>query len=841
MKRITRIKILVAVFAGLILIISHNTYAQTGSGQGRGQRPEGSASPRIGTLQGTIIDSQSREPLMYASIVLNRAQDSTMVSGAITNESGRFFMEELPPGTYFITVNFIGYTRQNFNGIRITFREPVYDMGTIEVEPSAQILSEVRVEAARSLMETGLDRRVINVGQELTAIGGTGLDIMQNIPSVAVDFDGNISLRGSSNVTILIDGRPSTLTGLSGSEALEQIPSEMIERVEIITNPSARFNPEGTSGIINVVLKKQRSPGYNGMVSLNAGSAGSYNGSLNFNYKYNKWNFFTNYSGRLSQMEHFGNTYRETLSSGVSNFMDQNMTGSNNHNSLNAQAGIDYSFNPYNTLTFSSRYSNWNRGMDNLTYYTLYQQLANPTNLILMDNETGMISNSFNHQVNFRRTYRQPVRELSADMNISTRNMDRSENFMQQFYNSDFQTPNGRNLQDRSQMDGNNWSFSSQLDYVHPLGNDRKFETGFRVQTNQLDSDFRFETQNDANNWMNNANRSNHFVYNQQIYSAYGIFATLLGSFSLQAGLRAEQTYTEADLRSTNDPVFKNQYLNFFPTLHLRRNFENNQALQLSYSRRINRPHNRVINPFVRYNSDYDVSYGNPYLNPEFINSMELGYTRYWKATTINPSIFYRHTEGMISQYRFVENLEGNDVTVNTFENLNKGVSYGTELILSQRFTSWFNINSTLSYFRSIIDGAQMDREADSYSWSGRMVGNMTLPGGWNVQMTGFYRSPVIMLQGEMDAMYSASAGVRKNILGNSGTISLNISDIFNTMRFSMYNYGDNFNMNSERWRTSRIISIGFTYRINEFDRRNNRRQRDSDNGNDQMDFDFEM
>jgi outer membrane receptor protein involved in Fe transport len=834
--------LLFSSFLLLLIMEASSLNAQTGTGQGQGRRPEGVAPPRIGKLQGTIIDSQSREPLMFASVVLNRSQDSTMVSGAITNEAGRFVMEELPPGMYFITVNFIGYPRKNFNGIRISMREPEVNMGTIEVEPAAQVLSEVTVEAERSLMETGLDRRVINVAQELTAIGGTGLDIMQNIPSVAVDFDGNVSLRGSSNVTILIDGRPSTLTGLTGTEALEQIPAELIERVEIITNPSARYNPEGTSGIINVVLKKQRRPGYNGMASLNAGSAGSYSGSLNFNYKYNRWNFFTNVSGRLSEMKHFGNTFRETQTDAAPSFMNQDMRGFNDMQSVNAQLGVDYSFNRYNTLTLSSRYSNWDRSMDNITQNIKYLQISNPNQLILMDNQSGMINNSFNHQVNFRRTFKEPIRELTADMNFSTRKMDRNERILQEFFTHDFQTPNGMNKWDRSRMDGNNWSFSSQVDYVHPLGKTTKFETGARIQANEIDSDFQHEIFSD-NTWTNNPRRSNHFIYNQQIYSIYGIYASIMGNYSLQAGLRAEQTFTEADQKNMEDPVNKNQYLDLFPTVHLRRNFTNNRALQLSYSRRVNRPNNRNINPFVRYDGDYDVSFGNPNLKPEYINSLELGYTHYWKTTTLNPSIFYRHTAGMISRYRTVENIDSKDVTVNTFSNLNKGVSYGSELIVSQRFTSWFNMNGTFSYFRSIIDGAIMEREADSYSWSARMVGNVNIPRGWNMQVTGFYRSPIIMLQGEMDAMYSASAGVRKNIWGNTGTISLNVSDIFNTMRFSMYNYGDNFSMNSQRWRTSRIVTVGFTYRINETERRNNRRQRDRDNdSNDQMDFDnFDM
>ena len=833
------------ILLSLLIWFPMDLISQPGQGQGR-RAGEGGTPPLIGKLHGTIVDSETGEPLMFASVVLNRESDSTMVSGAITNEQGRFVMEELPPGLFYITLNYVGYPRQNFNSIRITFREPEFDMGVIKVAPTAQMLGEVTVEAARSLMETGLDRRVINVGQELTAVGGTGLDIMQNIPSVAVDFDGNVSLRGSSDVTILIDGRPSTLTGLSGSEALEQIPAEMIERVEVITNPSARFNPEGTSGIINVVLKQQRRPGYNGMVSLNAGSAGTYSGSINLNYKLNNWNFFTNYSGRLSDTESFGNSQRQTFGGGSSNFMDQDITGNFGMDSHNAQLGFDYNFNPKNTLTLSSRYSNWNRNMDNLTEYMLYQDLTNPSSLFLMDNETDMLHNSFNHQLNFRRTFDQRHRELIVDVGFSTRTMDRSENFLQQFYEDNWNTPNGQSVLERSNMDGNNWSFTTQLDYVHPLGDDSKFETGFRTQVRNMDSDFLFENQVAPGLWENNLNRSNHFIYEEQIYAVYGMYATMLGNYSIQTGLRMEQTMAEGNQRTTGE-IYPKNYLNFFPTAHIRRNFENNQAVQISYSRRINRPHNRNINPFMRFSSEYEVSMGNPDLDPELINSYELGYTRFWKSTTLNPSIFYRNTNGSVTRFGRVVNdlpgMEGKEVTVMTFENLNQAISYGAELVLSQRVNGWWNINGTFSYFRNIVQGrgAQMDLQNDNYSWSGRLVSNMNLPGGWAVQVNGFYRSPIIWLQGEMDAMYSASAGVRKNVWGNTGTISLNVSDIFNTMRFSMHNYGDNFTMDMERWRTSRFITLGFTYRINEFERRRDRRDR-GNGDRDSMDFDdFDM
>ena len=835
----TNIRIL--FFSGLILslFISQNLYSQPGQRPATQQGERATAAS--GRLEGLVVDKTTGEPLMFASVVLKRETDSVMVSGSITNEEGRFAIEQLSSGIYFITINFVGYPAQSFNSIQLPPGVSTLNIGTIQMEAIANLLDEITVEGARSLMQTGLDRRIINVGQELTAIGGTGIDLMRNIPSVAVDFDGTISLRGSSNVTILIDGRPATLTGLTGSEALEQIPSEIIERVEVITNPSARFNPEGTSGIINVVLKQQRQPGYNGMASINAGSADRYNGSLNFNYKLNNLNFFANLSGRLSGGDGFGTSFRESrLDGGLINLMNQDLTFTETSNGASVQAGVDYSFDDQNTLTFSSQYNQRVRGSDDLTAYILGQNLSNPSSLFSMNNDNSMAHRSFTQQLYFRRTYDQPLRELIADISFSTRTIDRNENFLQQHFEQNFDTPNGQIIRNRSNLDGNNWSLSARLDYVHPLSETSKFETGFSAQTREMDADFVFENESSPSLWTINPNRSNHFLFDEQIIAVYGMYATQLGKFGVQAGLRAEQTFTTGDQLTGNYEVDQNNYFSLFPTLHVRRNMENNQAVQISYSRRINRPDNRNLNPFIRYNSDFDVSFGNPLLRPEFINSLELGYTRYWEQTTINPSLFYRYTQGMITQFREVRQIDGRDVTVTTPENLNRGISYGAELVISQNLSRWWSMNGTFSYFRNIVQGAQTELENDNYSWSGRLVSNMRLGRGWNLQVNGFYTSPIIMLQGEIDAMYSASAGIRKNIWDNRGSITMNISDIFNTMEFSTFNYGDNFFMNMDRKRTSRYISFGFTYRINEFQRRNNNRNQmmdDENGGGRMMDF----
>ncbi len=793
--------------------------------------------PALGKVGGLLLDDESGEPLMFASIVLFRERDSTMVTGSISDETGRFLIDRVPPGRFYMRVNYVGYPPLDVPGIGISPRSAEFDAGTIRLQPGSRTLSEVTVEAARELMEVGLDRRVFNVSQELTATGGTAIELMQNIPSVAVDFDGNVSLRGSANVTILVDGRPSGLTGLSGSEALEQIPSSMIDRIEVITNPSVRYAPDGTSGIINIVLKKERRSGYNGMLSLNASSRNRYNGSLNLNYKTGDVNFFANYSGRLSRTDGFGSSFRTSFLSDTT-FLDQQMDFENRMNSHNATLGLDYQMNRFNTLTFSVMYNSWERGGLNETDYSSLGSRLDPTGFFTRVSDDDMDHAGMNYSLNYRRSFPERNRELIADLVFSNRSMMRTEDNQQRFTDRNGSPEGSPGLMENTIMEGSNWLFSAQLDYVHPMGEDRKLETGGRAYLREMDSDFNFLGYDmEAQAWINNPGLSNRFVFREQVYSAYGIYSAMLGAYSLQAGLRMEQAFVQANQRTTQE-VFNNQYFSLFPSLHLRRNFENNRSAQLSYSRRISRPNNRVLNPFVSYSDPYDLSFGNPGLRPEYINSLELGFTRFWERLTLNPSLFYRHTDGMITRFR---TMDENGIAYSTWENLNTGISYGAELVASRQLASWYRLNGTFSYFRRIVEGGgpMAEMRNDSYSWTARVVNNFTLPRGWSAQLNAFYNSPVVMLQGEMREMYAADVAVRKNVLANRGTITLRLSDIFNSQRFRMYNYGDNFTIDMERVRNSRMLFLGFSFRINEFERNNNQRRRQQpgeDNG--MMEFD---
>ena len=786
-----------------------------------------------GLVFGQLVDGQSDEALMFASVVLHHVADSSMTGGSISDETGRFVIEQVPYGKYYIAISYVGYPRQTINDIHIRPEKPIHDTGILTIAPDASLLSEITVTASRELMEVGLDRRVFNVAQELTSVGGTAMDVMQNIPSVAVDFDGNVSLRGSNNVTILIDGRPSSLLGMSGSEALLQLPSDMIERVEVITNPSVRYDADGTSGIINIVLKKEKRQGYNGMITTNVSSNGRYSGSVNMNYFVGRVNVFGNYSGNISSTDGYGSNFSSSFLADTT-YMDQNMLFENDMNVHNLTLGVDFAIDNYNTLTASFGTNSRDRnGLNQIDYYSMDKSF-DIKDMFVRESESSMDNSGFQVNLSHRRTYTERFREWTTDLTFSSRSMLNAEENRQ--YTHPALGTDAQSLLQNTLSEGDNKMFRLRSDYVYPLGESTKLETGAQAYIRERGSDFAFfDFDHQMQLWGNNMGLSNYFIYNEQILSAYGIYSTMLGNYSLMGGLRVEHTSVQADQRTTGQQ-FDDNYFSLFPSFHIRRNLAGNQSVQLSYGRRINRPNERNINPFVSYTDPYNLSFGNPGLQPEFTNSLELGFARYGRRTTINPSIYYRHTSGMVTRFR---TMDEQGVAYTTFENLNTGISYGAEMVLSHRIADFWRANGTVSYFRRTVEGGnpQMQLRNDSYSWSARLMNNFTFSRGWTAQLSGFYRSPMVMIQGEMKAMYSADLAIRKTVLNNNGTITLRLSDVFNTQRFQMYNYGDNFTLDLERRRNSRMVFIGFSYRINDFDRRNQRRDRNAEDFGGDMDF----
>jgi outer membrane receptor protein involved in Fe transport len=827
----------ITVFLAILITASFSVFAQQGrpagatGAAGQGMVP----SDFTGTVRGKIIDKSNNEPVEYANIGFYRMRDSVLVTGGITNEKGEFNIDKVPMGRYYAEIKFIGYNTLKVDNFALHPRQIEVQLGDLMLAPASENLEAITVTGQRQMLQHNLDKKVFNVERDINAEGGTALEIMQNIPSVEVDMEGNVSLRGSQNVTILVDGRPSTYS------SIEEIPASIIESVEVITNPSARYDPDGLSGIINIVLKKRREPGYHGMVMFTAGTGDKYNGTLNFNYRQNKVNLFTNVSFRQFRMT--GQTISDrytNIDQPNESILLQDQDFLRNGQFISFRGGIDYFLNNSNTLTLSGGYNTRNFNVSDLTFtdITLFE-----TNDSYFRRNSGINDGgSYNFALNYRLVGKKQGQELTSDIFYNSNTGSNNNN---SFFNG-IEAPTSSDIYERSTSEslGDNLTFQSDL--VNPIGNGGRLESGIKASFRKQDSDY-ILSKYILNSWEYDALRSNNFVYSEQQYSAYAIYSNTLWSekLSYQGGLRVEKAFTTADQKATADEPIDREFLNWFPSAHIKWDINKKNSTQIAYSRRVSRPNMHFLNPFINYTDPLNLSAGNPMLNPEFTNSLELSYYYNLPKTRVSGTIYNRQTTDIIS--RFVD-VDEDGVAMSTFRNIDKSESLGIEAVLSQTFTQWWKMNGSASYNTIKLESDYLDaKSSKGDSWSARATSTWNLGKNIELQLNGNYRSPSVSVgggmrfwqsgggQGRTEEMYWFDLGMRMNVMNRKGTFTLRVSDIFNTMNFKSETWGPNFTSNIERTRESRVVWVGFSYRINEYRMRRERRSSGED-----MDMDME-
>ncbi len=799
-------------------------------------RPQGQQSemprPANGVIKGRILDEITEKPIEYGTVALIRLRDSALAGGTISDPQGYFRIDQLLPGRYFARVQFMGFETKTIKDIAIKPSDSEINLGVIKLKPTAASLAGVEITADREMMVNNLDKKIINVDKSIASIGGSAVDVMQNIPSVSVDADGNVSLRGSDNITILVDGKPTGLAEISSGDLLQQIPASSIESIEIITNPSVRYDPEGTSGIINIVLKKRSLQGVNGMVSFTAGTGERYNTSVNLNYRKNRVNLYAGYDNRLGKFNSTGVTERNTFDSGMSTLLLQNQTMKNWRDMHNFSAGVDYLLNDFNTLSFNfklRRMTFGNEG-DNRSY-TFSETLDTLRNFNRFSESARNIK-SYNYTVSYKRTFTTKGKELTADFIINDNEMKGSQDIVQAEFTSGY-NPEQPVLQ-FSDSRNTNMMYIAQANFAVPLENGSRIETGFKSSIKDITmrnalSDFSYP----INEWIPNESAINNFDYFEQIHAVYGIYSATFKKFKYQAGLRAEQLISESDIIQANDR-FSLSYLSLFPSVHMVYEMAKTQQLSVSYSRRVRRPDNRQLNPYVDYSDSLNIRYGNPKLKPEFVNSFELGWSNFWGKNSANATLFLRQTVGVINH---ITRLESPGVTSTTYENLNNGTSYGLELIGNREFARWMKANLNVSFFRSEIEGSKgLGIEgSESFEWMAKLNMNFPLRKDLNLSLAGNYNSPRTMAQGKMEEVYFADVALRYDFLKSKASLSFRVSDIFDSRRFNGETWGEGFAIKMNRKMESRVAYLGFTYRINNYNRQ---RERDRDNQNGDMEMD---
>jgi outer membrane receptor protein involved in Fe transport len=781
------------------------------------------AQPRVGTdlppgeqkfiVRGKVVDAETKLPLEFATVTLFNQSDSSLATGNITDEAGAF-MIETRPGRYFAKVEFLSYQTKTIGNIDLNRDEPVADLGTIALASDASMLIEVEVRAEKSQMQLSLDKKVFNVGKDLANTGGTAADVLDNVPSVTVDVEGNVNLRGSGNVRILVDGKPSGLIGISNTNGLRQLPANLIDRVEVITNPSARYEAEGMAGIINIVLKKDQQKGLNGSFDLTLGQPAEYGGSVNLNYRKNRFNFFTNYGLRYRKGPGMGSQYQESYTPDTTFITDQSREHEQGGWSNNIRFGADYFFNPKNILTtaFNYRWSNEDN-FSEIEYRDYLNNLDNPTGSTIRTDKEKEKEPNLEYALTYRKTFDREGREFTADLRFQDNNEEENSDFREQYFNPDGSPAGIADLLQRSNNKEGERNVIVQSDYVHPFGSNGKFEAGLRSGLRDIRNDYLVEEFSD-DAWETLTGLSNNFLYDENIHAAYAIFGNKVSRFSYQLGLRLEQSDVKTELLQTNE-INDRQYTNLFPSAHVTYDLPAQNAVQVSYSRRVRRPRFWDLNPFFTFSDARNFFSGNPDLDPEFTDSYEMGHIKYWEKGSLTSSVYYRRTTGVIERIR----TQTSNTTFNTFPvNLSTQDDYGLEFTWSfDPFKAW-RLNGNVNFFRSITDGKyeEQDFDADTYTWFGRLSSRLTLWKQVDFQANFNYRAPRKTTQGEQKAMYHLDLGFSKEVLKNNGTLTLSVRDLFNTRRRRFTTIDDDFFTEGDHQWRARQVSLTLSYRINQ-------------------------
>ena len=793
-----------------------------------------------GVLVGGVCDKNAK-PLTYASVYVLNVGDSTMITYAITDQEGKFVIDGIPFGKAFLKIEYFGYGTVYTQPFTLSQQNPVYKIQRIKMDQEATTLEGVEIVAQVEMLESNLDKTVFNVESSITTEGATAVEVLEEIPSVDVDMDGNVTLRGSENVTILVDGKPTHLT-------LDQIPANLIQSIEVITNPSARLEPDGESGILNVVLKKRKESGFNGMVSLrgsmelfrNKPKLGSYSGSLNFNYSYDKINFFFSYDFRGHNHYNGGTTDRRSWFGADTTRLFQENYGKFGGYNHNLRTGIDWSINAKNTLSFTFSYNN-NRNssfselsveddsvrMDELLPYEKYFQKSG--DLGKRNNYSGTIS--------YKKTFEKKGQELTADIYYTHNDRNSTDSTFQ-----DFEFPAGHlDVTQRSTTMDRNTNASAQMDFVTPVGKKGRIETGYKVSYRSVGEDYRYYEGDDSTEVALDPTRSNHFVFTEWINAAYFIYSTSFwDKLKLQAGVRGEIANTTSDLKSAGE-IHKRNYYNLFPTLHVRYDITKEHSLQVSYSRRVSRPNIWQLNPFLNVSDRQNYRCGNPDLQPEFVNSVELGYLMTIKKSSLSATLYYRHRNNIISRYTEIlqDTLEGEEhtYTLTTYRNLKSSQNFGIELVYGQQLWKFWRISLSGSFYRLIINSEENidDYLARDWTWRVRLNQTFNLPKDWQIQLNFRYRAPSITTgsmgwgsggvgQGKQSGNYGLDLGVKKSFLNKSLVVSLNIRNLVNSYRnkIETYSYRENYGYHaySVRERGRLNISLSISYKINNYKKR---------------------
>ena len=766
-------------------------------------------------VTGTITDSETNIPLEYATISVFNVNSEKAVNGVITDSNGEFSIE-LNKGNYDFKVEFISFKIKYYRNI--TVNDPL-DLGTIELSIDENMLEEIEVIGEKTEIEIKLDKTVYNIGKDLTLKGSSVSDVLDNLPSVEVDIEGNVSLRGNESVRILINGKPSGLVGISSNEALKQFPSESVEKVEVITSPSARYNAEGTAGIINIILRRSKLTGFNGSLSLNSGYPERYGVSANLNYRTKKLNFFNNvgYNTRTSEGSFINETEYYT-DQAINNFLNENGVRDSERNSNYLNTGIEYFISDKTSLVgsyvsrksdgFTNNTNNVNQNFNTISKFS--ERLEKESEI----DDTNEFSINLTHDFN----------KEGHVLTIDYQKEKSSENENGFISNSQLKPVFTKYLSEKVNTDEIQESELFKIDYVLPIKKDGQFELGFRRSNQYQDIDYLAENEDLNGNFINDLNLSNTLLYNEKVNAFYTQYGNKKNKFSFLLGLRYEESKTTVKQLANNTNNVKN-YNDFFPTLNLSYQIKENETITFGYNRRIRRARSYFINPFPSKSSATNIFQGNPNIDPTYSNGIDLGYLKRYEKLTLNGSVYYRKETGV---FTFISENTGDFVLVNeilvpvlrrTPINLASNKQIGLELNANFTQSKNWRLNGSLNFYESETLGEYMGIVYDSknLTWSGRLSNNLKLFSSVDWQTSFRYRAPQKTAVSERKASIYSNTAFSKDLSKDKITLTFKVNDIFETGKWRIESFNENYKSYSEsNWRGGRTLELNLIYRFNQ-------------------------
>ncbi len=806
------------LFTIALLLLAVFSYAQQRPMGGGGMQRNNLFSqldPDKGLIVGRVVDADG-QGMEYTTITIYSAKDSSIVDGTFTDSTGKFAIINVPYGTYFLEAKFIGFKKKILTNIKVSPKNRMVRIGQIMLEEQAQEIDEVVVTAQTRDVEYRVDKKVINVSQNIATTNGTAVDVLQNVPSVEVDIEGNVSLRGSSNFTVFINGKPSVL---DGSEALQQIPASEIEKIEIITNPSAKYDPDGVAGLINIITKRPREKGYNGNLTVSYDTYNSLRMNGIFNFRYKKFNFFVgiNKNERVRPTDVIS-TRIMTYDSLVTSFYN---TGESEfrRGGWTAQTGFNYYIDDKNTLTLTGKIGQKAFIMSSESY--IDQSAAINDNLLyqIYYKQTGYADAAgwmYQADIDFQHKFNDKGHQIRAYAYISNWMPLRINGTLVDTTDQNWQPVSDLQYGQESRENRSGLKGRVQVDYELPLKNGRKFEAGYSGRYIEMISDYTFFKTFGNDQWVEIPDLANYLVLKRNIQAGYAMYTGKLKNwFDYQVGLRTEYVDRTVEQRATNE-TYRVERFDFFPSVHLSKRFGNNYQVQLGYSRRVNRPSGWNLNPFPMYVDQYTIMQGNPSLLPEYANAYELNLIKNFKGGYFSVESFYRQT---LNKFQRIQTVGDNNTLIMTWTNAGEDRAAGVELSTNLQFARKFMVNASTSLYYYTLIGTLDDEyvNTSSFTWNSRLMLMGMFPTHTKVQATAFYRAPTVTLQGYRKGSLMSSFAVRQDFFKNKLSATFSVSDPFKLSKFSFVTDVDNLYTATDYIMQSPMFSLTLSFRINDY------------------------